>query len=181
MRRQIGGPVGVPDDAMIATGVRRWIDQLAQGTREDREELVGLAEEAGRGFPGELVAASLAQLDPRTLYKTFDDDQLQELYDLSSAAGLSSAAERYRGAVLARPYIDPGKIPKEVREAVMDRDGRRCQECGATEDLTIDHKLIPWSEGGSSTDPANLQVLCRTHNSRKGTRPWPAPVERGEP
>jgi hypothetical protein len=178
---QIGGPVGVPDDVTIATGVRRWIDYLAQGTREDREELAGLAEEAGRGFPGELVAASLAQLDPRTLYKTFDDDQLQELYDLSSAAGLSSAAERYHGAVLARPYIDPGKIPKEVREAVMERDGGRCQYpgCGSTEDLTIDHKIIPWSEGGSSTDPDNLQVLCRGHNSRKGTRPWVAPTEAG--
>jgi HNH endonuclease len=164
--------VGVPDDTTIATGVRRWIDYLACGSRDDRAELALLSEEAGRGFPAALAAVALAQLDERTLYKTFEDEDLQELYDVSCAAGLSSAGERFRSAVLARPYIDDGKIPQAVREAVMDRDGRRCQVCGRTDDLTIDHKIVPWSEGGSSTDPENLQVLCREHNSRKGTRPW---------
>ncbi|MGH2854729.1 MAG: HNH endonuclease [Solirubrobacteraceae bacterium] len=168
--------MGVPDDATIATGVRRWVDQMARGTREDREELAVLVEEADRsGFPAELAVSSLAQLDARTLWKTFSDEELQDLYDLASAAGLSTAAERFYAAAVRRPYLDSGKVPPEIVELVMERDGRRCQECGATEDLTIDHKLIPWSEGGSSTDPANLQVLCREHNSRKGTRPWVAP------
>jgi hypothetical protein len=110
------------------------------------------------------------------LWKTFDDGELQDLYDLSCEAGLDTAAERFYAAALARPYIDDGKIPEDVRALVMARDGRRCQECGTTEDLTIDHKLVPWSDGGSSTDPENLQVLCRTHNSSKGTRPWIAPT-----
>jgi hypothetical protein len=171
--------MGVPDDAAIATGVRRWIDYLAQGKQADREELADLIDEAGRGFPAELAAAALAQLDPRTLWKTFDDDVLQDLYDLSSTASLATAAERFKAAALARPYIDSGKIPQEVFDLVMERDGRHCQYpgCAETEDLTIDHKIIPWSEGGSSTDPENLQVLCRQHNSSKGTRPWAAPAE----
>ncbi len=76
-----------------------------------------------------------------------------------------------KGAALARPYIDEGKIPADVRALVMKRDGEHCQGCGATEDLTIDHKITPWSLGGSSTDPANLQVLYRSCNSSKGTRP----------
>lgn len=171
--------MGVSDDAAIAAGVRQWIDQLAHGTREDREELGGLVEEAGRGFPAELAAVSLAQLDTRTLWKTFDDSELQDLYDLSCEAGLDAAAERFKAAALARPYIDDGKIPKDVRDLVMKRDGYHCQECGTTVDLTIDHKIVPWSEGGSSTDPGNLQVLCREHNSSKGTRPWIAPTESG--
>jgi 5-methylcytosine-specific restriction protein A len=169
--------MGVPDDAAIATGVRRWVDQLAHGTREDREELAGFVEEAGWGFPAELAATALAQLDTRTLWKTFDDTELQDLYDLASEAELSTAAERFKAAALARPYIDDGKIPPEIREFVMERDGHHCQECGGTEDLTIDHKIVPWSEGGSSTDPANLQVLCRQHNSSKGTRPWTPPTD----
>ena len=53
-----------------------------------------------------------------------------------------------------------------VRALVMERDGEHCQACGATDDLTIDHKITPWSLGGSSSDPANLQVLCRSCNSR---------------
>ena len=98
-------------------------------------------------------------------------------YDVASEAELDVTAEKFKAAALARPYIDDGKIPTEIIELVMARDGRRCQACGETEDLTIDHKIIPWSEGGSSTDPENLQVLCRSCNSRKGTRPWIAPAE----
>lgn len=169
--------MGVPDDAAIAAGVRRWIDYLAQGTREDREELADLVEEAGRGFPAELAIASLAQLDEHALWKSFDDDDLQDFYDIAHAAEMATAAERFKAAALARPYIDAGKVPKEIRELVMERDGRRCQACGETEDLTIDHKITPWSEGGSSTDPDNLQVLCRKHNSSKGTRPWVEPAK----
>jgi HNH endonuclease len=171
--------VGVPDDTTIAAGIRRWIDYLAQGSRSDREELIELLEEAGRGFPAEIVASSLAQLDERTLWKTFDDEDLQELYDVACAAELSAAAARFKSAVLARPYLDSSKVPRDIYELVMARDGERCQYpgCGATEDLTIDHKLVPWSEGGSSTDPENLQVLCRSCNSRKGTRPWTQPTE----
>jgi 5-methylcytosine-specific restriction endonuclease McrA len=50
----------------------------------------------------------------------------------------------------------------------MRRDGESCQNCGATDDLTIDHKITPYSLGGSSTDPSNLQILCRSCNSSKG-------------
>jgi len=165
--------VGIPDDATIAAGIRRWIDQMARGARADREELMDLIEEReASGFPAELGAVALAQLDARTLWKTFDDDELQDLYDLCHEAGLGTTAERFYAAALARPYIDSGKVPQEVFDLVMERDGYRCQACGDTDDLTIDHKIIPYSEGGSSTDPDNLQVLCRSCNSRKGTRPW---------
>jgi hypothetical protein len=174
--------MGVPDDTAIAAGVRSWVDQLARGNREDREELASFIEEAGGGFPAELAALSLARLPTRTLWKTFDDETLQDLYDLSCEADLATAAERFKTAALARPYIDSGKIPTDVFELVMTRDGQHCQYpgCGATEDLTIDHKIIPWSDGGSSTDPDNLQVLCRQHNSSKGTRPWAAPAVSGD-
>jgi 5-methylcytosine-specific restriction endonuclease McrA len=66
--------------------------------------------------------------------------------------------ERYRRAA----------IPKEAREAVFDRDGRACIECGTTERLTIDH-IAPVSLGGSD-DISNLQTLCGSCNSRKGNR-----------
>ena len=44
----------------------------------------------------------------------------------------------------------------------------RCQRCGATEDLTGDH-IVPRSEGGRNVRE-NVQVLCRSCNSRKGRR-----------
>ncbi len=62
-------------------------------------------------------------------------------------------------------------VPADVRAFVMERDGYRCVECGATEDLTLDH-LWPWILGGPDT-AENLRVLCRPCNSRKGARPLP--------
>lgn len=59
-------------------------------------------------------------------------------------------------------------IPDTIRAAVLERDGHRCVECGATGDLTLDH-IYPWSLGGPDT-PENLRVLCRPCNSRKGAK-----------
>ena len=60
------------------------------------------------------------------------------------------------------------RIPDGVRAEVFNRDGHRCQHCGTTERLTLDH-IIPFS-GGGTDDPDNLQVLCGPCNSRKGDR-----------
>lgn len=47
------------------------------------------------------------------------------------------------------------------------RDGNRCRNCEAENDLTIDH-LYPVSLGGTN-DLSNLQLLCRKCNAKKGT------------
>lgn len=59
-------------------------------------------------------------------------------------------------------------IPKWLRRQVMERDGFACAECGATDDLAIDH-IHPYSRGGPETLD-NLRVLCRSCNSRKGAK-----------
>lgn len=60
------------------------------------------------------------------------------------------------------------KIPPATRSAVFKRDGHACQNCGATDDLTLDH-IQPWSLGGDDA-VENLRVLCRPCNSRRGNR-----------
>ncbi len=50
---------------------------------------------------------------------------------------------------------------------LFDRDGKHCQRCEETKDLTIDH-IFPLSAGGEN-DMSNFQILCRKCNSSKGT------------
>ena len=56
---------------------------------------------------------------------------------------------------------------KRIR-AWMLANATGCATCGATTDLTVDH-IFPLSRGGTN-DPLNLQVLCRSCNSRKNNR-----------
>jgi hypothetical protein len=97
-----------------------------------------------------------------------------ELIDRCRAADLLWEASP--GCVVANPvvgdlrYSEIGRphIPVEVRREVMERDGHRCLECGATDQLSLDH-IVPYSHGGPDT-VENLRVLCRPCNSRKGNR-----------
>jgi hypothetical protein len=57
-------------------------------------------------------------------------------------------------------------IPTDVKTKVWARDHGKCVECGSTQNLHFDH-IIPFSKGGSSKDPNNIQLLCQTCNLRK--------------
>lgn len=60
-------------------------------------------------------------------------------------------------------------IPMDVKREVWDRDDGKCQECGADDNLHFDH-IIPYSKGGTSVDPENIQLLCARHNLSKSDR-----------
>jgi hypothetical protein len=57
-------------------------------------------------------------------------------------------------------------IPTWVKLEVWKRDSGKCAKCGATDDLHFDH-IIPYSKGGSSNTPDNIQLLCGRHNVQK--------------
>ncbi len=60
-------------------------------------------------------------------------------------------------------------IPAAVKIEVWKRDKGSCVKCGSKENLHFDH-IIPYSQGGSSKDAKNVQILCMRHNLGKRDR-----------
>lgn len=60
-----------------------------------------------------------------------------------------------------------GYVPlsNTIRDAIKKRDGEKCNYCGSTHELEIDH-ILPVSKGGNS-NAENLQVLCKQCNILK--------------
>lgn len=57
-------------------------------------------------------------------------------------------------------------IPSSVKLEVYRRDGGKCVECGATDNLHFDHDY-PFSKGGTSISAKNIRLLCMRHNLAK--------------
>ena len=74
---------------------------------------------------------------------------------------------RHRPSVAPAELEDDRLIPSSVKLEVWKRDQGRCRMCGSKSGLHFDH-IIPYSNGGSSKNPANIQILCGRHNLAKG-------------
>ena len=126
-----------------------------------------------RAAVGHLIANGYARINSSHPY--YSGDVLEPLTPgrLAEDARLAEKqrekeAQRAAKIALRGGQVNRAPIPDEVRSFVYARDGRACQRCGATENLTLDH-IHPWSLGGPDT-PDNLRVLCRPCNSSKGAR-----------
>jgi hypothetical protein len=74
--------------------------------------------------------------------------------------------DHHRPTIAPPSLEDDRLIPSWVKLEVWKRDQGRCQKCGTSSGLHFDH-IIPYSKGGSSKDPANIQILCGQHNLAK--------------
>lgn len=79
--------------------------------------------------------------------------------------GSSERVKRYRENRKSQGLLAQWQPTKELRQSIYDRDGGACVYCGATDDLTLDHKT-PEMHGGDHS-PENLQTACRPCNARK--------------
>lgn len=62
--------------------------------------------------------------------------------------------------------VNQTKNLRPSRDMIYRRDKNKCQYCGSTKDLTIDH-ILPKSKGGKDSWE-NLVVACSTCNTKKG-------------
>ncbi len=85
---------------------------------------------------------------------------------------LRSAAKRFPWPHVIRlvSYVRVPRVTqrKVSRKALFARDGNRCQYCGTTGKLTLDH-VVPRSRGGNSVWE-NIVASCAPCNLRKGDR-----------
>lgn len=61
---------------------------------------------------------------------------------------------------------------QDIRRIQLNKEPlcRECRQYGRTRAANeVDH-ITPIAEGGSATDPENLQSLCKTHHSQKTRR-----------
>ena len=70
-----------------------------------------------------------------------------------------------RGSYCRRCDVRSSHRWQRVRASVR-ADASECVDCGAVDDLTVDH-VQPLSQGGAPYDPANLEVVCRRCNSAR--------------
>ncbi len=68
--------------------------------------------------------------------------------------------------LVAYVMVPRGERRRLSRRVVLARDGHRCQYCGSTRHLTLDH-VIPRSRGGG-TSWENVVTSCFPCNTRKG-------------
>jgi len=60
------------------------------------------------------------------------------------------------------------QVSEILRNTILQRDQFKCVSCGSSENLVLDH-IIPFTHGGT-TDPSNLQTLCKKCNTDKRDR-----------
>ncbi len=113
------------------------------------------------------------------VYAAMPDEEKQKLLDWEknnlgrSAVGTSDwpGWEKYIGKKPQPPECAGPKpkayISPEVRWKTWERDNFTCLHCGTRKNLTIDH-ICPESIGGG-LELINLQTLCKSCNSKKGT------------
>ncbi len=82
---------------------------------------------------------------------------------------VAAAKDRLHPTTVLLKLEDDRLIPSSVKLDVWKRDQGKCRKCGASTGLHFDH-IIPYSKGGSSKDPENIQILCARHNLEKRDR-----------
>jgi len=70
---------------------------------------------------------------------------------------------------ILRRKADNRSYRSNTFERLVNRDGYKCNCCGSTYNLTIDH-IIPISKGGFPKSMNNLQLLCLTCNQKKSNK-----------
>jgi hypothetical protein len=161
--------------AYLCDVMRRTADALPGWEFDENEQMIALLHPTAPapGKTAEALHAAFVPLLPLcwpayryvcALYTSdLSKEAVRELIRTRTHSGFTPARSKEDLTAYART------IPARLRAAVLERDHHRCRQCGATDDLHIDH-IRPVSRGGLTVFE-NLQALCAPCNLRKSNRP----------
>ena len=104
--------------------------------------------------------------DAKEAIKNVWEDTVNVVAESDRVIRSPSISMRVPSVVALRTYIEPATRVVFKDANVFLRDRHRCQYCGASKSLTIDH-VYPTSKGGETTWQ-NVVAACDDCNSRKG-------------
>ncbi len=96
---------------------------------------------------------------------------LRELFNqelVNQSNGSAPPLLRVLSTCDSEPLYKKSKISSAKKKRVLERDKHRCINCDDHKDLCVDH-ITAESKGGDNS-MSNLQTLCRSCNSSKGTK-----------
>lgn len=170
------GFVCIPSNAIPALSDAEIVRFVRESARQAE-----LAQAAA--YAGNYMTASERELDYHIKYMGEESARRNlELFEqfADEYVEIAQMASRFRAALeRINKRMEARKRVKTIRRTlskdyttlfyrVGKRDGFKCQHCGSTDDLTLDH-IMPAIAGGESKYE-NLQILCRSCNSRKGAK-----------
>jgi hypothetical protein len=151
----------------VATGtppIRLSVEEYQRAVQQQEQEPVLIATHRDRNFwwyDNAIYWTNNWDYDSQDIKALLFARERQRQRELDHAHALMAAADS--PAIRKR---EP--IPRDVKQAVFERDAGRCIECGSNFEIQYDH-IIPFSMNGANT-VENLQLLCARCNQRKGGR-----------
>lgn len=154
---------------------RKWgKEQIGRIVKElcDEAEALNIVERWGwHEYPYHLQHTSDSEL--------FEFENRVASFEAKSVRVQNIARAVKEAADLRRLRIERRKNVKKLRRQfsairektfakIAERDGEQCHQCGNKDHLTVDH-VRALIDGGDN-DLGNLQILCRSCNSKKGGR-----------
>lgn len=118
----------------------------------------------------------LPSLEETAWHLRIDEGVLEDSLDALMSAGIA----HYDDGAFVIDQLSPTDAPPSVMRrrfqakrdqhyrTLVERDGEYCRHCGTSNNLSVDHIHALANGGSNETD--NLQLLCRSCNSRKGAR-----------
>ena len=97
------------------------------------------------------------------------DSFIAEMKDLGSDLDLSKKSKNRSEWAIAKDFFLKSTEWKNIRQEVFKKYGRQCLKCGSRSRIEVDHIFPVYDNPRLRLDFDNLQPLCHSCNSIKGT------------